>query len=184
MNDEFTVADFFESRGAKFAKGTNRVGIVHRLDRETSGVIIGAKNDETAKKLQNQFSERTTKKTYLAIVKGSLNPKKAIMVHAKGKTAQTKYEVIDENNELSLVKLTPKTGRTHQLRVHLSYLKHPILGDRVYDKTITKAESEQRMFLHAQTLEITIPPKNGEKDSRRMVFEAEIPEGFKLNHNE
>ena len=199
LNDEFTVADFFESRGAKFAKGTNRVGIVHRLDRETSGVIIGAKNDETAKKLQKQFSERTTKKTYLAIVKGSLNPKKAIidlpiarngsapstfMVHAKGKTAQTKYEVIDENNELSLVKLTPKTGRTHQLRVHLSYLKHPILGDRVYDKTITKAESEQRMFLHAQTLEITIPPKNGEKDSQRMVFEAEIPEGFKLNHNE
>ena len=199
LNDEFTVADFFESRGAKFAKGTNRVGIVHRLDRETSGVIIGAKNDETAKKLQKQFSERTTKKTYLAIVKGSLNPKKAIIdlpiarngsapstfiVHAKGKTAQTKYEVIDENNELSLVKLTPKTGRTHQLRVHLSYLKHPILGDRVYDKTITKDESEQRMFLHAQTLEITIPPKNGEKDSQRMVFEAEIPEGFKLNHNE
>ena len=199
LNDEFTVADFFESRGAKFAKGTNRVGIVHRLDRETSGVIIGAKNDETAKKLQKQFSERTTKKTYLAIVKGSLNPKKAIidlpiarngsapstfMVHAKGKTAQTKYEVMDENNELSLVKLTPKTGRTHQLRVHLSYLKHPILGDRVYDKTITKAVSEQRMFLHAQTLEITIPPKNGEKDSQRMVFEAEIPEGFKLNHNE
>ena len=199
LNDEFTVADFFESRGAKFAKGTNRVGIVHRLDRETSGVIIGAKNDETAKKLQKQFSERTTKKTYLAIVKGSLNPKKAIidlpiarngsapstfMVHAKGKTAQTKYEVIDENNELSLVKLTPKTGRTHQLRVHLSYLKHPILGDRVYDKTITKAESKQRMFLHAQTLEITIPPKNGEKDSQRMVFEAKTPEGFKLNHNE
>ena len=199
LNDEFTVADFFESRGAKFAKDTNRVGIVHRLDRETSGVIIGAKNDETAKKLQKQFSERTTKKTYLAIVKGSLNPKKAIidlpiarngsapstfMVHAKGKTAQTKYEVIDENNELSLVKLTPKTGRTHQLRVHLSYLKHPILGDKVYDKTITKAESEQRMFLHAQTLEITIPPKSDEKDSQRMVFEAEIPEGFKLNHNE
>lgn len=199
LNDEFTVADFFESRGAKFAKGTNRVGIVHRLDRETSGVIIGAKNDETAKKLQKQFSERTTKKTYLAIVKGNLNPKKAIidlpiarngsapstfMVHAKGKTAQTKYEVIDENSELSLVRLTPKTGRTHQLRVHLSYLKHPILGDKVYDKAITKAESEKRMFLHAQTLEITIPPKNGEKDSQRMIFEAEIPEGFKLSHNE
>lgn len=61
LNDEFTVADFFESRGAKFGKGTNRVGIVHRLDRETSGVIIGAKNDEAAKKLQKQFSERTAK---------------------------------------------------------------------------------------------------------------------------
>ena len=58
------------------------------------------------------------------------------------------------------------------------------MGDKVYDKTITKAESEQRMLLHAQTLEITIPPKSDEKDSQRMVFEAEIPEGFKLNHNE
>ena len=195
LNDEFTVADFFESRGVKFGKGTNRVGIVHRLDRETSGVIIGAKNDETAKKLQKQFSERTAKKTYVAIVKGVLNPKKALidlpiarngsapstfMIHAKGKSAQTKYEVLNDNGAFSLVKLMPKTGRTHQLRVHLSYLKHPILGDKVYDKSITKAEAENRMFLHAQSLEITIPPKNGEKDSQRMVFEAEIPENFEL----
>ena len=195
LNDEFTVADFFESRGSTFAKGTNRVGIIHRLDRETSGVIIGAKNDEAAKKLQKQFSERTTKKNYIAIIKGVLNPKKALidlpiarnssvpstfMVHAKGKTAQTKYEVLSENEQFSLVKLTPKTGRTHQLRVHLNYLNHPILGDKVYDKTIAKAEAENRMFLHAQSLEITIPPKNGEKDSQRMVFEAEIPEDFKL----
>ena len=195
LNDEFTVADFFESRGSTFAKGTNRVGIVHRLDRETSGVIIGAKNDKAAKRLQKQFSERTTKKNYVAIVKGVLNPKKALidlpiarngsapstfMVHAKGKPAQTKYEVLSENEQFSLVKLTPKTGRTHQLRVHLNYLNHPILGDKVYDKTITKAEAENRMFLHAQSLEITIPPKNGEKDSQRIVFEAEIPEDFKL----
>ena len=195
LNDEFTVADFFESRGARFGEGTNRIGIVHRLDRETSGVIIGAKNDKTAKKLQKQFSERTAKKTYVAIVKGILNPRKALidlpiarngsapstfMIHAKGKLAQTEYEVLNDNGDFSLVKLMPKTGRTHQLRVHLSYLKHPILGDRVYDKTITKAEAENRMLLHAQSLEITIPPKNGEKDSQRMVFEAEIPENFEL----
>ena len=195
LNDEFTVADFFESRGARFSEGTNRIGIVHRLDRETSGVIIGAKNDETAKKLQKQFSERTAKKNYVEIVKGVLNPKKALidlpiarngsapstfMIHAKGKPAQTEYEVLNDNGDFSLVKLMPKTGRTHQLRVHLSYLKHPILGDRVYDKTITKAEAENRMLLHAQSLEITIPPKNGEKDSQRMVFEAEIPENFEL----
>ena len=195
LNDEFTVADFFESRGARFGEGTNRIGIVHRLDRETSGVIIGSKNDKTAKKLQKQFSERTAKKTYVAIVKGILNPRKALidlpiarngsapstfMIHAKGKPAQTEYEVLNDNGDFSLVKLMPKTGRTHQLRVHLSYLKHPILGDRVYDKTITKAEAENRMLLHAQSLEITIPPKNGEKDSQRMVFEAEIPENFEL----
>ena len=195
LNDEFTVADFFESRGAKFGKETNRVGIIHRLDRETSGVIIGAKNDEAAKKLQKQFSERTAKKTYVAIVKGVLNPKKALidlpiarngsapstfMIHAKGKPAQTKYEVLKENENFSLVKLMPKTGRTHQLRVHLSYLNHPILGDRVYDKNISKSESEDRMFLHAQSLEITIPPKKGEKESQRMIFEAETPENFEL----
>ena len=131
----------------------------------------------------------------MAIVKGILNPRKALidlpiarngsapstfMIHAKGKPAQTKYEVLNDNGDFSLVKLMPKTGRTHQLRVHLSYLKHPILGDRVYDKTITKAEAENRMLLHAQSLEITIPPKNGEKDSQRMVFEAEIPENFEL----
>ena len=74
----------------------------------------------------------------------------------------------------------PKTGRTHQLRVHLSYLNHPILGDRVYDKNISKSESEDRMFLHAQSLEITIPPKKGEKESQRMIFEVETPENFEL----
>ena len=195
LNDEFTVADFFESRGARFGEGTNRIGIVHRLDRETSGVIIGSKNDKTAKKLQKQFSERTAKKTYVAIVKGILNPRKALidlpiarngsapstfMIHAKGKPAQTEYEVLNDNGDFSLVKLMPKTGRTHQLRVHLSYLNHPILGDRIYDKNISKSESEDRMFLHAQSLEITIPPKKGEKESQRMIFEAEIPENFEL----
>ncbi|MFZ2275992.1 MAG: RluA family pseudouridine synthase [Candidatus Nanogingivalis sp.] len=193
LNDEFTVADFFESRGAKFGEGTNRVGIIHRLDRETSGVIVGAKTDSAAKKLQKQFSERTAKKTYFAIVKGSLKQKKALidlpiarnnsapstfLVDIKGKSAQTKYEVLAENGKFSLLKLEPKTGRTHQLRVHLNYLGHPILGDKVYDKTISKSESEERMFLHAASLEITIPPKNGERDSQRMIFESKIPAEF------
>lgn len=193
LNDEFTVADFFESRGAEFARGTNRVGIIHRLDRETSGVIVGAKNDTTAKKLQKQFSERTVKKEYVAIVKGHLKQKKAIIdlpitrnnsapstfyVNAKGKTAQTKYEVLGENDNFSLVKLMPKTGRTHQLRVHLSYLGCPILGDRVYDKAVSKSEINERMFLHARKLELTIPAKNGEKDSQRVIFEASIPPEF------
>lgn len=194
LNDEFTVADFFKTHGLNFADNTNRTGIVHRLDRETSGVIIGAKNDLSAKKLQKQFSDRTVKKTYFAIVKGSLNPKKALIdlpiarnnsapstfiVSPKGKPAQTKYEVISENNRYSLVKLTPKTGRTHQLRVHMNYIGHPILGDKVYDKTISKDESNERMFLHAESLEITIPPKTGEKESQRKVFSADLPKEFK-----
>lgn len=193
LNDEFTVADFFADKGAEFARDTNRAGVVHRLDRETSGVIIGAKTETAAKKLQKQFSERTVKKTYIAIVKGKLKQKKALidlpiarnnsapstfLVNIKGKPAQTAYEVLAENDAFSLVKLMPKTGRTHQLRVHLSYLGNPILGDKVYDKAISKAESEGRMFLHAQKLELTIPPKDGKNDSQRMIFETEIPAEF------
>ena len=123
-----------------------------------------------------------------------MNPKKALIdlpiarnnsapstfiVSPKGKPAQTKYEVISENNRYSLVKLTPKTGRTHQLRVHMNYIGHPILGDKVYDKTISKDESNERMFLHAESLEITIPPKTGEKESQRKVFSADLPKEFK-----
>ncbi|MDO4871990.1 MAG: RluA family pseudouridine synthase [bacterium] len=199
LNDEFTMADFFKAHGAKFASETNRCGIIHRLDRETSGVIIGAKNDQTAKKLQKQFSERTVKKTYFAIAKDEITPQKALIdlpiarnnsapstfvVNAKGKPAQTSYEVLRQSPHFSLVKLAPKTGRTHQLRVHLSYLGHPILGDRVYDKSISKKEIGERMFLHAAELEITIPPKAGEKDSQRMVFEAPIPPEFEQKMNE
>lgn len=193
LNNEFTVADFFELHGCNFAKGTNRTGIVHRLDRETSGVIIGAKNDAAAKKLQKQFSERTTKKEYIAIVEGVPTPNKAIIdlpiarnnslpstfiVTTKGKTAQTKYEVLESNNNRSLVKLNPKTGRTHQLRVHLAYIKHPIAGDRVYNDRYS--EKDSRMFLHAKSLEISIPPNNTNTTSQRMVFESPLPNNFIL----
>mgnify|MGYP000897342052 CR=1 FL=1 len=193
LNNEFTVADFFELHGCNFAKGTNRAGIVHRLDRETSGVIIGAKNDTAAKKLQKQFSERTTKKEYIAIVEGIPSPNKAIIdlpiarnnslpstfiVNAKGKTAQTKYEVLESKNNRSLVKLNPKTGRTHQLRVHLAYIKHPIVGDRVYNDRYS--EKDSRMFLHAKSLEISIPPNNTNTTSQRMVFESPLPNNFIL----
>ena len=193
LNNEFTVADFFELHGCDFAKDTNRAGIVHRLDRETSGVIIGAKNDTAAKKLQKQFSERTTKKEYIAIVEGVPSPNKAIVdlpiarnnslpstfiVNAKGKTAQTKYEVLESKNNRSLVKLNPKTGRTHQLRVHLAYIKHPIVGDRVYNDRYS--EKDSRMFLHAKNLEISIPPNNTNTTSQRMVFESPLPDDFIL----
>lgn len=193
LNNEFTVADFFELHGCDFVKDTNRAGIVHRLDRETSGVIIGAKNDTAAKKLQKQFSERTTKKEYIAIVEGVPSPNKAIVdlpiarnnslpstfiVNAKGKTAQTKYEVLESKNNRSLVKLNPKTGRTHQLRVHLAYIKHPIVGDRVYNDRYS--EKDSRMFLHAKSLEISIPPNNTNTTSQRMVFESPLPDDFIL----
>lgn len=181
LAEEFTVADFIKPH-LDFETQTNRTGIVHRLDRDTSGIMITAKNQATATYLQKQFSDRSVKKIYTAIVKGSLkhseanidlpierNPKlpSRFRVGAKGKAALTHYKVIGSNAKYSLLALTPKTGRTHQLRVHLNYLKAPILGDRVYG---TKAA---RMYLHATSLELTIPR------SLRKVFSSPLPEAFK-----
>lgn len=180
MNDEFTVADFFR-RYSTFNIDTNRPGIVHRLDRDTSGVMIGARNAETATMLQKQFADRRTKKTYSAVVDGVLKNDTATInlpiarapsapstfrVDAKGKDAQTSYDVIKSNGMLSLVELRPKTGRTHQLRVHMAYLNSPIHGDRVYGKPA------DRLYLHAQSLEITIPP------SDRRTFTVPAPPEF------
>lgn len=180
LNDEFTVADFFR-RYTSYNLDTNRPGIVHRLDRDTSGVMIGALDDETAKLLQKQFSSRKTKKTYYAIVKGIPKHEKANLdlpiernpsapsmfrVGPNGKKALTIYEVIASHDNISLVKLQPLTGRTHQLRVHMAYIGHPIIGDRIY------GETTDRLYLHAYSLEITIP--NG----KRTTFIAPLPDEF------
>ena len=180
ISQEHTVADMLQSL-TTFASDTNRAGIVHRLDRETSGVLVGARTPAAAEFLQKQFAQRTTKKTYIAIVEGVPKHTEALIdlpigrspakpstfrVDPKGKSAQTTYYVLDVQNGKSLVKLQPKTGRTHQLRVHMAHIGHPIVGDIVYGK------SAQRMFLHAYQLELTAP--NGE----RMTFTAPIPEEF------
>ncbi|MEP6710362.1 MAG: RluA family pseudouridine synthase, partial [Candidatus Saccharibacteria bacterium] len=180
LNDEFTVGEFFR-RYSTYNADTNRPGIVHRLDRDTSGVMIGARNEETATLLQKQFADRKTKKTYLAVVDGlpkshtakidlpiGRNPSapSTFRVDPKGKEAQTNYEVLETNEKQSLILLQPRTGRTHQLRVHLAHIKTPIHGDKVYGK------ASDRMYLHAFRLEITIPP------SDRRIFEAPISEAF------
>ena len=180
LNDEFTVADFFR-RYTTVGLDTNRPGIVHRLDRDTSGIIIGARNPETAHLLQKQFADRKTKKTYLAVLDGTLKEPSAkidlpigrnpsapstFRVDAKGKQATTIYETLAATDKLTLVELRPTTGRTHQLRVHMTYLNTPIHGDRVYGK------AADRLYLHAFRLEITIP------EGDRRVFEAPLPEGF------
>lgn len=181
LNDEFTVADFF-ARYSTYNGGTNRPGIIHRLDRDTSGVMIGARNQETATLLLKQFADRKTKKTYIAVTDGVPKSPKAqidlpiarnpsapstFRVDVKGKAALTKYEVLAEIKGRSLMRLEPRTGRTHQLRVHLKYIKTPILGDKVYGKLA------DRLYLHAASLEITIPI------SDRRTFEAPIPTEFK-----
>lgn len=183
LNDEFTVADFFR-RYTTNGLDSTRSGIVHRLDRDTSGVIIGARNDETALLLKKQFAERTTKKQYTAIVDGVPKLEEALIdlpiarnpsapstfrVDSKGKAAITSYTMIRTNGKQSLIELRPRTGRTHQLRVHMQYINNPIAGDRIYGDQKTAS----RLCLHAHSLEITIPA------SDRKVFTAPVPGSFK-----
>jgi len=180
FNPEGTVATFIGPK-LKDMDG-ERGGIVHRLDRATSGVIITAKNSDALSWLQKQFSQRKTKKTYIAIVSGQVEPKEALIdmpiqrnpkkpqtfrTNANGKPATTNYKVLAQNDGHSLLELKPLTGRTHQLRVHLEKIGHPIVGDSLYGGEIAK-----RMMLHATTLEITLPSKE------RKIFEAPLPKAF------
>ena len=169
--DETAVEDFGE--------------IVHRLDRDTSGVIIVAKNAATKSKLQNQFAERKTHKTYYAVVCGTpkqphalinvpltrnLKKPTTFIADKDGREAVTEYKVIANNDRFSLIELKPRTGRTHQLRIHMAHIGTPILGDPVYNPKSPKAN---RMYLHASSLEITIP------EGQRMTFTSPLPESFR-----
>ncbi len=176
-----------------------RPGIVHRLDRNTTGAIIVAKNDEAQWKLADQFQKRTTKKTYKAIIHG--NPeldadmiKNNIGVHPtirekqavrpnEGKEAITIYRVAERFKGFALVDIDILTGRTHQIRVHMSHIKHPIVGDNtyggkdVYEWQVRAQEPQPqepvigRPALHAWKLEIDHP-----KSQKRMTFTADLPE--------
>ena len=180
LNDEFTVADFFR-RYTSVGLDTNRPGIVHRLDRDTSGVIIGARTPESFAILKAQFADRKAKKQYVAITSGIPKQLKAAIdipigrnpsapstfrPDSKGKAAITDYDVLDIRDNLALVALSPRTGRTHQLRVHLQFLNTPILGDRIYGK------AGERLYLHAFKLEITVAPE------QRETFLAPVPDSF------
>ena len=167
--------------------------LVHRLDRDTSGVVILAKDEATQKMLRKQFQDRKAHKTYYAVVEGCPKLDEAMIdlpiarnvkhpttfiVDANGKPSQTYYKVIKKGAKNSLVELRPTTGRTHQLRVHMNYLGTPILGDRVYGTA--PADTDMRLYLHAHTLEITIPnPTEDLKgDNLRTKFEADLPKEF------
>ena len=180
FNPEPTVATFIKPKVSVLSD--DRAGIVHRLDRGTSGVIIGAKNPKAQKWLQKQFSTRKVKKTYIAIIEGKLDPATAIIdmpiernprkpqtfkVGSNGRPAITEYKTLKADSKHSLVELKPKTGRTHQLRVHLAHLGHPILGDTLYEGT-----AADRLYLHALELELTLPSKE------RKIFKADLPKEF------
>jgi 23S rRNA pseudouridine1911/1915/1917 synthase len=146
---------------------TERAGLVHRLDRGTSGVILVGRTEEAYENLKNQFRRRSVKKTYQALVKGRVedesilvdvpvgrHPGNPTLRHAtpEGKEATTKIKTIATNQQISALKCFPKTGRTHQIRVHCEYLGHQILGDKKYGNN-----SKERLMLHAETIEFRHP---------------------------
>ena len=158
--------------------------VAHRLDRDTSGVMILAKDEDTLHFLKRQFQRRTVHKTYYAVVEGRSKLEQAkidlplirdmkrpttFRVDPNGKESETFYRLLKTNGEYSLVELKPITGRTHQLRVHMQYLGHPIVGDRVYGKG-----DRERLYLHAGELEITLPGGD------RRVFRVPRPRSFDM----
>jgi 23S rRNA pseudouridine1911/1915/1917 synthase len=168
-----------------------RPGIVHRLDKDTSGLMIIAKNNRTFEYLKKQFQEKKIEKKYLALVNGKVKDKKGIITKAislskkdrrkrsvllddKAKKAWTEYRVLKSFQEYTLLEVIPKTGRTHQIRVHLASIGHPIAGDKQYKfKRQPCPTNLSRQFLHAYYLKLQLP--NG----KMIEFKSELPEDLK-----
>ena len=161
---------------------TNRPGLVHRLDKDTSGIILVAKTEEALANLSDQFKNRLVVKKYMALVKGNLSDRTAIIdgpirrdrserkrmsVAEGGKEATTKYEVIKRFTSFDLVDVVPLTGRTHQIRVHFASIGHPIAGDALYGG---KTEGLQRQFLHAYSLAFRHPSSGSD-----LCFDSKLP---------
>lgn len=182
---DLTVQEWFglgSGEGEFYAKG----GIVHRLDKDTSGVMVLAKTPEAYEKLKQQFLERKTTKKYIALVHGEFKDLEGVIstpIERFGtkfyvgkdlsRMAITEWKVIKKIGENTLVELTPHTGRTHQLRVHMRHLGHPIVSDPLYgDRKTWKQDLKfcPRLFLHAKSLEFTHPTSGG-----KVTFEAELP---------
>jgi 23S rRNA pseudouridine1911/1915/1917 synthase len=168
--------------------GKIRPGIVHRLDKDTSGIMLVAKNDFAHKRLVEAFKERLIEKNYIALVYGRLTQKKGkietfigrhpiarkkMAVLKEGKLAITFYEVLEIFNKASLVLAKPVTGRTHQIRVQFSYIGHPILGDPIYGGLKHDLPKPPRLMLHAYEIFFKHPRTNEE-----MKFRVPIPEEF------
>lgn len=163
-----------------------RPGIVHRLDKDTSGIMIVAKNDAAHISLSQQIQSKTAVRTYLAVVRGNIktdsgtietqiardktNRKKMAVVKEGGRDAITDYEVLERFGKYTLVRCKLRTGRTHQIRVHMEYMGYPLVGDPKYSPMKTPFGIKGQA-LHSHTLEFT-HPRTGE----RMKFEAPLPE--------
>lgn len=163
-----------------------RPGIVHRLDKDTSGLIVIAKNDFTHTNLAQQFKKHTVKRKYIAIVKGKISYNEGVIDYPlardarnrlkmavsffKGRRALTRYKALKRYKDVSLLELTPHTGRTHQLRVHLKFLGFPILGDKRYGRV----SDFKRLMLHAVVLGFRHP-----RTAEFVEFQSDLPECFR-----
>ncbi len=167
--------------------GVERPGIVHRLDKDTSGLVVVAKTEAAHQSLTRQFKDRTIKKVYLALVKGKVRSDRGTInapigrhkVHRKkmsssaprGREAKTRYEVIERFGHFTYLRVFPETGRTHQIRVHLASIKHPVLGDKLYGGTPGPQYQKMcRQALHAHKLELTHP-----ETGKRLLIESPPP---------
>lgn len=164
-----------------------RPGIVHRLDKDTSGLMVVVKNNSAFEYLKKQFAEQKVVKKYLALVIGKVKDKKGIITKAislskkdhkkrsallddKAKKAWTEYQVLKSFKDYTLLEVKPKTGRTHQIRVHLASIGHPLAGDKQYKfKRQPWPENLNRQFLHAAYLKFQLP------DGKMMEFKSELP---------
>jgi 23S rRNA pseudouridine1911/1915/1917 synthase len=169
--------------GLAQADDSTRPGIVHRLDKDTSGLIVVAKNRPAHENLADQFKSRTVSKSYLVLVKGKLEPESGIIeadigrdprhrqrmaVVSRGREARTKYRVVKYPGKYTLLEISPETGRTHQIRVHLAAIGFPVVGDAVYGVTCPHLS---RQFLHASKIGFRLP-SSGEY----MEFSSPLPE--------
>jgi 23S rRNA pseudouridine1911/1915/1917 synthase len=169
--------------------GEKRPGIVHRLDKDTSGLIVVAKHDVALRGVQRQFKQRSVRKVYLALVEGHIQPSEALIDapigrdprqrkrmavippnrSARARPAQTSYKLVDRYGDFSLVACYPLTGRTHQIRVHLAFAGFPIVGDAIYGRRKQRLPLK-RHFLHAAELTFRRP-----SDGESVTFRAELP---------
>lgn len=164
--------------------GSQRPGIVHRLDKDTSGLIVAAKTDRGRTSLVTQWEDRAVEKTYLALVSGSTEDEEAIIdapigrdpknrqrmaVVRSGRPAVTRFHVVERFPDTTLLEVSIETGRTHQIRVHLAFIGHPIVGDHVYGRTRPTEPQLDRQFLHASALAFQLP------DGAALRLEAPLP---------
>lgn len=177
-----------------------RDGIVHRLDKETSGLLIIAKTINAFENLQREFKERKVEKTYIALAHGEIEPKEGEIVASVGRLpwrrerfgvlpggreAATEYKVIkileSKDEKFSLVELYPKTGRTHQIRIHLKFIGHPIVGDFFYAGRKTAREDRTwcpRLFLHAKSISFFHP-----ETGKEVKFESNLPQDLYISQS-